>query len=45
MLAVRKVWMYAMLHRDFRVPDTMLMGQAMDTKQRAGVVDIRSSSD
>ena len=29
MLAMRKVWMYGMLHRDFRVPDTMLMGQVM----------------
>ena len=25
-LAVRKVWMYDMLQREFRVPDTMLMG-------------------
>ena len=27
MLAMR-VWMYGMLHRDFRVPDTMLMGRS-----------------
>jgi uncharacterized membrane protein len=26
MLAVRRVWMDGMLHRDFRVPDTMLLG-------------------
>src|SRR5215217_5714651 len=31
MLAMRKVWMYGMLHRDFRVPDTMLMGQVIQS--------------
>src|SRR3954463_9107125 len=31
MLTIRKVWMYGMLHRDFRVPDTMLMGQVIQS--------------
>ena len=31
MLAMRKVWMHGMLHRDFRVPDTMLMGQVIQS--------------
>lgn len=31
MLALRKVWMNGMLHRDFRVPDTMLMGQVIQS--------------
>jgi uncharacterized membrane protein len=31
MLEVRKVWMYGMLHRDFRVPDTMLLGQVIQS--------------
>jgi uncharacterized membrane protein len=31
MLAVRKVWMHGMLERDFRVPDTMLMGQVIQS--------------
>ena len=31
MLAMRKVWMYGMLHRDFRVPDTMLLGQVIQS--------------
>ena len=31
MLAVRKVWMHGMLQRDFRVPDTMLMGQVIQS--------------
>jgi uncharacterized membrane protein len=31
MLTMRKVWMYGMLHRDFRVPDTMLIGQVIQS--------------
>src|SRR5690349_953254 len=31
MLAVRRLWMGGMLHRDFRVPDTMLMGQVIQS--------------
>ena len=31
MLAIRRVWMDGLLHRDFRVPDTMLMGQIIQS--------------
>ncbi len=31
MLAIRRAWMDSLLHRDFRVPDTMLMGQIIQS--------------
>src|SRR5918993_5068755 len=31
MLAIRRAWMDSLLHRDFRVPDTMLMGQVIQS--------------
>ena len=42
MLAVRKVWMHDMLERDFRVPDTMLMGQV--SRASPSSLQARSSS-